>query len=371
MMPAYCDVDGVPCHASHELLTSILRDEWGFDGIVASDYTAVQMLVGEHRLTGDLGSRRPRWRCARASTAELPTTAAYGGTAGRGDRGRSGRRVARGPRGRADLRLKFRLGLFDRPYVDAPSTGDAGPARCGGARARCPARRAVGRAARERRRAAAPRRTAARIAVIGPIADSARDLMGDYAHMLHIETLAELRHQANPFGFPSSRRDPAGRRVRRAAHDPGRAARPVRRKRASRHAHGSGIREGTDDEIAAAVELAAVVDGRDRHGRRAVGPHLRRHHRRVARPPGPHAARSPAGAGRGRGRDRDAGRSWSSSAGARWRSSGRRRTAPRSCSRGCPASPAPRRSPRSSPATPSPGGKPPDHDAARTSARSR
>ena len=43
-----------------------------------------------------------------------------------------------------------------------------------------------------------------RIAVIGPIADSPRDLLGDYAHLPHIETLAELRHQANPFGFPSS-----------------------------------------------------------------------------------------------------------------------------------------------------------------------
>jgi len=29
MMPAYCDVDGVPCHASADLLTSILRDAWG------------------------------------------------------------------------------------------------------------------------------------------------------------------------------------------------------------------------------------------------------------------------------------------------------------------------------------------------------
>ena len=43
-----------------------------------------------------------------------------------------------------------------------------------------------------------------RIAIIGPIADSARDLLGDYAHLLHIETLAELRHRANPFGFPKS-----------------------------------------------------------------------------------------------------------------------------------------------------------------------
>ncbi len=38
VMPAYCDVDGVPCHASTELLDTILRGEWGFDGIVASDY---------------------------------------------------------------------------------------------------------------------------------------------------------------------------------------------------------------------------------------------------------------------------------------------------------------------------------------------
>ena len=54
IMPAYCDVDGVPCHASHELLTGILRDEWGFDGIVASDYVAIQMLATQHQLTKDL-----------------------------------------------------------------------------------------------------------------------------------------------------------------------------------------------------------------------------------------------------------------------------------------------------------------------------
>ena len=44
VMPAYCDVDGVPCHASRELLTTILRDRWGFDGIVVSDYMGVEML---------------------------------------------------------------------------------------------------------------------------------------------------------------------------------------------------------------------------------------------------------------------------------------------------------------------------------------
>ncbi len=76
-MPAYCDVDGVPCHASRELLTTILRDEWGFDGIVASDYTAVEMLVGEHRLTCDLGTAAAMALRA-GMDSELPTTAAYG-----------------------------------------------------------------------------------------------------------------------------------------------------------------------------------------------------------------------------------------------------------------------------------------------------
>ena len=66
VMPAYCDVDGVPCHASEELLTTILRDEWGFDGIVASDYVGIQMLSTQHRLTTTW--RRPRrWRSERAS----------------------------------------------------------------------------------------------------------------------------------------------------------------------------------------------------------------------------------------------------------------------------------------------------------------
>ena len=55
-MPAYCDVDGVPCHASTELLTGILRGQWGFDGIVASDYIGVEMIATAHRLTG--GPRR-------------------------------------------------------------------------------------------------------------------------------------------------------------------------------------------------------------------------------------------------------------------------------------------------------------------------
>ena len=202
VMPTYCEIDGVPCHASRELLTTILRDEWGFDGVVGSDYTAVQMLVGEHRLTPDAGTAAAI-SLAAGMDNELPTTSAFGEplrdaiSDGRIDEETVDLAVER------TLRLKFRLGLFDNPYVETPS----------------PALLDVLRADEERLAAELARRSlvlaenrgilpladsTGRIAVVGPIADSARDLLGDYAHLLHIETLAELRHRANPFGFPKS-----------------------------------------------------------------------------------------------------------------------------------------------------------------------
>ena len=47
-MNAYNEIDGIPCAASEELLTRILRDELGFEGIVVSDYYAVVMLRQNH-----------------------------------------------------------------------------------------------------------------------------------------------------------------------------------------------------------------------------------------------------------------------------------------------------------------------------------
>jgi beta-glucosidase-like glycosyl hydrolase len=77
VMPAYCDVDGLPCHASAELLGAILRDEWGFDGIVVADYTAVAMLHTVHRMVPDL-SEAGRLALAAGVDVELPRTEAYG-----------------------------------------------------------------------------------------------------------------------------------------------------------------------------------------------------------------------------------------------------------------------------------------------------
>ncbi|WP_408006951.1 glycoside hydrolase family 3 N-terminal domain-containing protein [Pseudalkalibacillus sp. A8] len=49
-MAAYNEIDGVPCHANHHLLTKILRQEWNYKGIVMADGTALDRLL---LLTGD------------------------------------------------------------------------------------------------------------------------------------------------------------------------------------------------------------------------------------------------------------------------------------------------------------------------------
>jgi beta-glucosidase len=253
VMPAYCDVDGLPCHASHELLTGILRDEWGFDGIVASDYVALQMLATQHQLTKDLSVVAAA--ALRAGVdAELPNTVVFGEpliTAlvdGRIDEALIDCTVSR------VLRMKFRLGLFERPYVhpvspDALMELIAEETRIAGELAArslvlvendgiLPLDPAIGQ-----------------VAVIGPIADSARELLGDYAHLLHMETLREMRGRENAFGFPLTDEivpddELAGRQTILDAIVEGMPGARVR------HARGSGISEGSDEELAAAVDLA-------------------------------------------------------------------------------------------------------------------
>jgi beta-glucosidase len=267
VMPAYCDVDGVPCHASRELLTTILREEWGFDGVVMSDYTAVQMLVGEHRLTPDLGSAAAMSLRAGMDN-ELPTTAAFGALLreavedGRVDPSVVDLAVER------TLRLKFRLGLFDRPYVEPPTAAAlAALEDAEHGLARDLARRSMTLVHNDGTLPLAS--DAGRIAVIGPIADSPRDLLGDYAHLPHIETLAELRHQANPFGFPSSEVINPVDELSTMPTILG-ALRARFGERVA-YARGSGLRDGTDEELAEAVALArdagvAVVVAGERSG---------------------------------------------------------------------------------------------------------
>ena len=254
IMPAYCDVDGVPCHASHELLTGILRDEWGFDGIVASDYTGIQMLSTQHRLTPDPAVVAAASALRAGVDAELPGTVVYGEPLLRAladglvDEALIDTTVER------ILRMKFRLGLFEHPFVEPPSP--ALLAALADDEARVARELAVRSLVLVENDGILPLRPdLASVAVIGPIADSARELLGDYAHLLHIETLLEMRHNGNAFGFPLTDEivpadELAGRRTILDAIEARLPGADVQ------HARGTGIHDGTDAEIAEAVELA-------------------------------------------------------------------------------------------------------------------
>ena len=47
VMAAFTDVDGVPMHAHRRLLREVLKDEWGFDGVVVADWGGIGQLVNQ------------------------------------------------------------------------------------------------------------------------------------------------------------------------------------------------------------------------------------------------------------------------------------------------------------------------------------
>ena len=56
IMSAFNEVGGVPATADRELFTGVLRDEWGFDGFVVADYTAVRELIDHGVASDDAGA---------------------------------------------------------------------------------------------------------------------------------------------------------------------------------------------------------------------------------------------------------------------------------------------------------------------------
>ena len=96
------------------------------------------------------------------------------------------------------LRTKFQLGLFENPYVDvdfAPTVFDT------------PDQRALALTIAQQSLVLLKNaddmlplsKSLQSVAVIGPNADSARNLVGDYTYICHIETLIEQREKENPF----------------------------------------------------------------------------------------------------------------------------------------------------------------------------
>jgi beta-xylosidase len=77
VMPSYVDIDGIPVSADANLLTTLLRDTYGFDGVVVSDYYAVSFLELQHAVAAGAG-QAAALALAAGMDVELPGTRCFG-----------------------------------------------------------------------------------------------------------------------------------------------------------------------------------------------------------------------------------------------------------------------------------------------------
>ncbi|MFC2085760.1 glycoside hydrolase family 3 N-terminal domain-containing protein [Bacteroidota bacterium] len=189
VMNAYHELDGMPCAADETILTDLLHDTLEFDGLVVSDYFAVDMILKHHQLASDK-SEAAALGLKAGIDVELPGTDCYGeplknalekGLITEDYVDRAVRRV---------LRAKFELGLFENPFVDVENV-----------------KRIFSRAEPKRLAVEIAEKSfvllkndaqtlplsnnVKRIALIGPSADGPRNLVGDYAYPAHIDALLD------------------------------------------------------------------------------------------------------------------------------------------------------------------------------------
>ena len=200
VMATYPAIDGVPTHASKRLLTGVLRQEFGFDGLVLSEGGGIGTLVYE----GLASTQKEAGAIALAAGVDVGISFESGymqdmlanvreGKVPMDLLDRSVRRV---------LKQKFRLGLFEKPLVD--------PQHAVRTVHRSQHQDLALEAAREaivllkNDHALLPlKKTVRSIAVIGPDADDSHSQLGDYVpHKIpqHIVTVLEGIRQIVPRG---------------------------------------------------------------------------------------------------------------------------------------------------------------------------
>jgi beta-glucosidase len=116
VMASYNEIDGIPSHVNSWLLDRVLRQEWGFRGYVTSDGGGLWMLVSTHHIAAD-NADAARQALAAGVDYDLSDGSVYRTLLQQVKEGK----VPEWEIDRAASRVlycKFRLGLFDNPYVD-------------------------------------------------------------------------------------------------------------------------------------------------------------------------------------------------------------------------------------------------------------
>ncbi|HVO20982.1 MAG TPA: glycoside hydrolase family 3 N-terminal domain-containing protein [Anaeromyxobacter sp.] len=181
VMPAYHDIDGEPVHASRHLLTEVLREGWGFDGLVVADYIGVSLLYQHHGVAADRAEAGAL--ALRAGLdVELPGDDCTPALREALDRGL----VTLGEVEAAVLRVlleKLRLGLFEHPFVDEGAVSLRSPEAVDAARE--VARQAVVLLENDGILPLDPARGRT-VALIGPTADDPLALLSGYSFPVHL-----------------------------------------------------------------------------------------------------------------------------------------------------------------------------------------
>lgn len=229
IMPAFTDMDSIPLTAHVEILRDLVRRQWGFEGVIISDYNAVAELV-PHGVAADLTEAAALALKAgvdidmmgHAYVQGLPL-ALQSGAVTIDHIDRAAERV---------LMLKEHLGLFDDPYRDAAADFDHKARRLEYRdAARDAARRSIVLLT-NRDNVLPVTRPPRRVAILGPLANAQAEMLGPWSG-------AGLTEDMVPF-LPGLR-----------------AAWPTSQ---ILHAPGVDIEGGDTSEIAVAVDMARRAD---------------------------------------------------------------------------------------------------------------
>ncbi len=116
VMPCYCSIDGEPASVSKAILTDLLRNEMGFDGLCVSDYGGINN-SHEYQHIGETIEETGLMALAAGMDIEMPNPSGYGEGLKKlfetvmADIELLDRSVLR------VLTAKFRMGLFEHPYA--------------------------------------------------------------------------------------------------------------------------------------------------------------------------------------------------------------------------------------------------------------
>jgi beta-glucosidase len=174
-MCSFNAINGVPGCANKRLETDVLKNEWNWDGFIESDYTAVAELLNHGTAEDDVDAGAQALMAG--TDSEMVSTFIR-------DKGKQMLAEGRITMARLDdavrriLRIKFRAGLFENPYVN-PAKAEAAQERPDALAA---ARKAGGRSMvlLENDGKVLPLDPRKKTAVIGPLADNAKDMVGPW-----------------------------------------------------------------------------------------------------------------------------------------------------------------------------------------------